>query len=234
MALAPPEKKVLVSWILIACIAIGLTLFLDLRPEPPYITSESCKVMPRPPEDKSWECFISHYNLDEVEAKAAAGDADMQIVLGDAYHYGEVVKADDTEAMKWYRKAADSIGLKDWEAKEATIRIAHLYETGTRNIRDYQEASKWYQRAAERDGTSDSYLFLAHLYEKGGPGLLQDYAEAYFWYSLAILAPYSNTEKYLKERAAVAPTLSFEQRTSIDKRVGEWLKAHPATAAAKH
>ena len=45
--------------------------------------------------------------IEEVKAKAEAGDADSQVELGRRYDKGEGVAKDQVEAVKWYRKAAE-------------------------------------------------------------------------------------------------------------------------------
>ena len=45
--------------------------------------------------------------IEEVKAKAEAGDADSQVELGLRYEKGEGVAKDQAEAAKWYRKAAE-------------------------------------------------------------------------------------------------------------------------------
>ena len=40
-------------------------------------------------------------------ARANAGDATSQILVGDSYKTGKVVEKDYTQAAAWYRKAAD-------------------------------------------------------------------------------------------------------------------------------
>jgi hypothetical protein len=45
-------------------------------------------------------------SIDELRAKAEAGDTDAQNDLGLAYANGEGVRQDDAVAVRWYRKAA--------------------------------------------------------------------------------------------------------------------------------
>ena len=45
--------------------------------------------------------------IEEVKAKAEAGDAESQVELGLRYDKGEGVAKDHAEAVKWYRKAAE-------------------------------------------------------------------------------------------------------------------------------
>lgn len=43
----------------------------------------------------------------KTRAAAEAGSAEAQTMLGAMYDFGEVVRQDDQEAVKWYRRAAD-------------------------------------------------------------------------------------------------------------------------------
>ena len=45
--------------------------------------------------------------IEEVKAKAEAGDTESEVELGRRYDKGEGVVKDHAEAAKWYRKAAD-------------------------------------------------------------------------------------------------------------------------------
>ena len=45
--------------------------------------------------------------LDELRALAEQGDAGAQVLLGMMYDTGAGVPEDDTEAVRWYRLAAD-------------------------------------------------------------------------------------------------------------------------------
>ena len=45
--------------------------------------------------------------LADIPAKAEKGDAQSQYALGSAFAFGDLLAKDDTEAVKWYRKAAD-------------------------------------------------------------------------------------------------------------------------------
>ena len=68
---------------------------------------------------------------------------------------------------------------------------------------------------------------LGIMYEKGN-GVKQDYAEAYFWISLAHVS-YNSIPA---EEAAVAQHLTPEQKVVAAKRVAKWVNEHPAPVAA--
>src|SRR5947207_15836922 len=50
---------------------------------------------------------VDQRSLQEVRAKAEAGDADSQVELAARYDLGEGVTKNPAEALKWFRKAAD-------------------------------------------------------------------------------------------------------------------------------
>ena len=52
------------------------------------------------------EAALSSADIAEVRAKAEAGDAEAQVKLGDMYYFGRGVPKDYTQAVSWYRKAA--------------------------------------------------------------------------------------------------------------------------------
>ena len=43
--------------------------------------------------------------IEEVKAKAGAGDAESEVELGLRYEHGKGVAQDQVEAVKWFRKA---------------------------------------------------------------------------------------------------------------------------------
>lgn len=115
---------------------------------------------------------------------------------------------------------------------------------------DYKAALDLWRPLAEQ-GNPDAQVCLGFLYFLGH-GVKQDYAEAYFWYSLAAalkwnpltsafypdnLSPDAPTneqevamvvEQGVKE---VSKYLIPEQKAAVDKRVADWLKDHPAPAS---
>jgi hypothetical protein len=76
--------------------------------------------------------------------------------MGWMYQHGNGVSQDDTEAMKWYRKAADAGNAT------AMYNIGWLYENGKGVSRDYTKAKKWYRKAADA-GDSDAAIELKRL-----------------------------------------------------------------------
>ena len=64
--------------------------------------------------------------IEEVKAKAEAGDAESEMELGRRYDKGEGVVKDQVEAVKWYRKAAEQ------NLRQGSIQPGRLLRTGRR------------------------------------------------------------------------------------------------------
>lgn len=126
----------------------------------------------------------------ELRKLAGSGTADIHTALGLIYQYQD----DDTEAVKWFRMAAeqgDAIAQRE-------LGNAYCYGHGVEH--DYMEAVKWYRMAAEHGG--GGVLFdlgiaccnLGNVY-CNGDGVEQDYTEAVKWYLMA--AEHGNAEAQL-------------------------------------
>src|ERR1051326_2423271 len=151
--------------------------------------------------------------IEEVKAKAEAGDADSQVELGLRYVKGEGVTKDQVEAVKWFRKAAeqnfargqydlgvcfyagegvakDQVEAVKWYRKaaeqnyaKAQYNLGICYYNGEGVAKDQVEAVKWYRKAAEQND-ADAQRDLGVCYQKGA-GVEQDHAEAVKWYRKA-------------------------------------------------
>ncbi len=119
--------------------------------------------------DDNWQSAEKYYLL-----LAEKGTADARTRLGDFYSFKV---RDDSEAAKWYRKAA-----QEGEAY-AQINLAVMYENGEGVIKSSTEAVKWYRMAAEQ-GNAGAQCGLAGMYGKG-QGVVKDDAEAVKWYRKA-------------------------------------------------
>ena len=102
----------------------------------------------------------------KISAAEALGKAD------EAYHRREY-----TEAMDWYRKAADQ------GSSQAQNSIGWLYQYGQGVAQDYGEAMHWYRLAAEQENVS-AQSNIGRMYESGW-GVTQDYSEAMRWFRIA-------------------------------------------------
>ena len=96
--------------------------------------------------------------IEEVKAKAEAGDAESQMELGRRYDKGEGVVKDQAEAAKWYRKAAEQ------NLAEYSLGVCYLNGEGV--VKREMEAVKWFRKAAEQNFAMAQYN-LGVCYEQG-------------------------------------------------------------------
>lgn len=110
--------------------------------------------------------FLAAYNaaLGEKEkafrmtmSAAHLDDARAQNQLGIRYSSGYGVKQDLTEAVKWYKKAADNGDMY------AQANIGLAYYGGNGVTQSYKLALQWYKKAAEQ-GHKESQYNLGLLY----------------------------------------------------------------------
>src|SRR6476620_9993779 len=97
--------------------------------------------------------------IEEVKAKAEAGDAKSQVELG-RYDKGEGVMKDHAEAAKWYLKAAKQ------NYAEAQNSLGVCYLNGAGVAKHAVEAVKWFRKAAEQNFAVAQYN-LGVCYEQG-------------------------------------------------------------------
>lgn len=98
--------------------------------------------------------------LSEIQQRAAAGDAEAQFELGQAYEQGKAVAQDDEKAVEWFRKAADQGNAK------AQNSLGVMYALGHGVTRDREEAVRWYKKAA-KSGSPDGMYNVAISYYNG-------------------------------------------------------------------
>lgn len=82
-----------------------------------------------------------------VRMLAESGNADAQFRLASMYRRGDKeysIPRDDSEAAKWFRKAAEEGDGK------ASIMLGYVYFHGEGVQQDYSEAMKWYRKAADQ------------------------------------------------------------------------------------
>ena len=93
------------------------------------------------------------------------------------YDTGEGVPQNDTEAVRWYRLAAEQ-GLAT-----AQFYLGLMYDTGRGVPQNDTEAVRWYRMAAEQ-GFAWAQFNLGLMYDTG-EGIPQNDTEAVRWYRLA-------------------------------------------------
>ncbi len=92
------------------------------------------------------------------------------LTQGLACYYGLAVPQDYSEAVKWFRRAAD-LGQP-----EAHFYLGRCYADGQGVPKDVVEAVKWFRKAAEQ-GLAEAQFNLGISYAQGD-GVAKDYVEA--------------------------------------------------------
>lgn len=145
--------------------------------------------------------------------KATAGESLFMNKIGFSYYHGRGIEKSQTQAAKWFRKAAEQgdanaqntlglmcqkgrgVGLDDaravkWFRKaaeqglvDAQYNLGLFYATGSGIGQDYAQANKWFRKAAEH-GDANAQFLLGTMYQKGD-GVGQDDARAVKWYRQA-------------------------------------------------
>jgi hypothetical protein len=117
-------------------------------------------------------------DLPDVRARATAGDARAQFLLGMSYEFGFAgLSRDLAEALRWDKLAAlQGIALAEtW--------VGDFYYDGLGVTMDYGEALSWYRRASDRGHAQASrYIGDFTLFGLGTP---RDPAHAAVWYAKA-------------------------------------------------
>ena len=162
---------------------------------------------------KQHDLLPSATDLATICARANAGDAQAQNILGDLYVVGKSLPQDYTTARGWYEQAAahghalaqNNLGVlyregqgvpqdyakaREWYEQAAAQgnagaqgNLGLLYAKGQGVPQDYTKARQWYEQAAAQ-GDAIAQIHLGVLYEKG-QGVQQDYAKARQWYEQA-------------------------------------------------
>jgi TPR repeat protein len=110
--------------------------------------------------------------IEEVKAKAEAGDAESEVELGLRYEQGKGVAKDQVEAVKWYRKAAEQ------NLAAAQNDLGACFYNGDGVTKDPVEAVKWFRKAAEQNFAAAQFN-LGVCYADG-EGVAKDEREALF------------------------------------------------------
>jgi S1-C subfamily serine protease len=125
--------------------------------------------------------------IEEVKAKAEAGDVESEFQLGCRYRDGDGVAKNQVEAAKWLRKAAEQ------NHAEAQYLLGLRYYAGFGVAKNQVEAVKWLRKAAEQNHDRAQFV-LGHCYSNG-EGVVKDYVEAYTWWLLAAGQGLENANK---------------------------------------
>jgi S1-C subfamily serine protease len=177
-----------------------------------------------------------------------------QFQLGVMFDIGDGVAKDYTEAAKWYRKAAEQgndsaqcdlaemlesgRGVEtnqteavDWYQRSAEqgnhiaqFDLGCVYAAGKIAPKNPVLAVKLFQQSAAQ-GFMPAQKYLGMMYFNG-LGVIQDYAEAYKWYSIAAV---QGDEDSAKKRDAIAVTLLTPSQIAEGKRQAKEFFPNPST-----
>ena len=87
---------------------------------------------------------VAQANLEDMRARAEAGDALAQFLIGYSYEQGITVVQNYQEAVKWYRLAAAQ------GRGEALEQLGLMYDLGRGVAQNYTRAYVWYSLAAAK------------------------------------------------------------------------------------
>lgn len=152
-------------------------------------------------------------------ARAKAGDAAAEVLVGEKYAQGGGIAQDDQQVAAWYRKAAEQGNIA------GEIHLAALYRDGGKGFpRDRTQAALWYRKAAEQ-GDADAQGTLGLLCSMG-LGVPQDDVEAYFWLDLAASVKGPNQAQYAANLQNVGTRITADELAAVEERVAQWKAAH--------
>lgn len=122
-----------------------------------------------------WDQALADYEAGHFEAALAqllplaeAGNVDALEIVADMYSYGQGVKADRTEALKWSRRAA-ALGSAEGEND-----LGVAYSTGEGGLdKSDAESLRWFKLAAGH-GNAKAQISLSRRYLYGTDGVEQD------------------------------------------------------------
>ncbi len=157
-------------------------------------------------------------DLGSLQAAAAAGDSNAQFELGNRFLYGTGVVADELEAARWFRLAAEQ------NNNNAQYNLAVMYMQGTGVLADLNEALRWFQRAADL-GDAPAQFTLGTLFANGRV-VPQNPVQAHKWFTLAASSGH---------RAAAANLVLYQEMMSeadileAQRLATEWIETFNAS-----
>jgi TPR repeat protein len=159
-------------------------------------------------------------------AKAKAGDAAAQVLMGECYAAGKGVAPDGKQAAEWFQKASEQGNVS------GELHLAALYRDGGKGFaRDMTQAAAWYRKAAEQgDVTAQGTLGL--LYSLG-QGVEHSDVEAYYWFNLAATVKGPKQAQYAANRQLIGAHITADELAEVEERVAKWLATHPRADAAQ-
>ena len=130
---------------------------------------------------------------------AEQGNASAQFYLGNLYHSGKGIPADQKIAVQWYQKAAQQ-GHTD-----AQVNLGNAYAYGKGVKSDSVRAVKWYRESAQQ-GHPKGQLLLGLMHEMGN-GVPKDKIKAHMWFDISAAGGQAHAAK-LRDTVAKGMTPS--------------------------
>ena len=184
------------------------------------------------------QCSLTEEEISHIKQQAEAGDAEAQFRVAGWFQKGHCLPKDYSEAMDWYRRAADQghpeaqyklarMYLNDKDVKKAEewylkaavqgyrpaqYDIAYKYLHGSELPKDVNKAEQWYRRAAEQ-GHAFSARTLGDIYYLG-KYKPKDLDKAEKWYRLAAEHGDTYSRRHIDDIAR-----KTEQRKSKEKEL---------------
>ena len=147
----------------------------------------------------------------QLQEKALQGDAQAAFELGEMHASGVGMPENNTEAVRWYRMAAE----KGFSKAQSLLGTA--YHRGIGVSADDAQATQWLLKAADQMDPLAQFQ-LGEGFEIGWAGK-KEHAEAYKWYLLSASQGYT---KATKKVAALENNLSKDQRIDGQSRATEF------------
>ncbi|MBI5639905.1 MAG: sel1 repeat family protein [Nitrospirae bacterium] len=124
-----------------------------------------------------------------LKPMAMIGNTIAQYQVGNMYAFGWGVKKEDTEAIKWFRRAGFEYADHRDRAAAAEYYVGEKYREdyeyeGVHSAEKAREAIKWYLLSAE-GGDPRSAQLLGKIYGEGLLGEKVDLSKSQYWYDLA-------------------------------------------------
>ena len=117
--------------------------------------------------------FAQNTDIATLEIMAKIGDTEAQFYLGVAYENGKGVEQSYSQAVYWWKKAAEQ-GLEI-----AQYNLGAAYDNGKGVKQSYSQAVYWYKKAAEQNFAIAQYnLGIAYYNSKG---IKQSKSQALYW-----------------------------------------------------
>lgn len=146
--------------------------------------------------------------IEQLLEKAEKGDAKAQFSLACAYDNGEGVEKDESEAAKWYRKAADQ------GHRSAQYNLGIDYEHGCGVKQSYENAANWYRKAADQEHANAQFN-LGNFYLRGD-GVKKDLKEAVRLYQLAADQGHAGAQNNLAVRYEMGEGVEMDMAKALE------------------